>query len=206
MLRLRAFAPFAPFVILLALSVAACGGGGGKGARSGKRSLPAMGDGRGGDDDDERGGRGAGSAYEAEEGFVVHFPAGFPEPKRTQKRLDDGKVVTYISAARSGVCGVTFVDGGQAMREEDPRRLITGFESGLLGDDGKLEDGVDFKFAGAPARTMILKKRSEDGSPTYWRAMVVVAKGKLYATAFMSPKESARWAPEVEDYLTSIEW
>jgi hypothetical protein len=53
---------------------------------------------------------------------------------------------------------------------------------------------------------MILKKRSEDGSPTYWRAMVVVAKGKLYATAFISMKESARWAPEVEDYLTSIEW
>lgn len=206
MLRLRAFGPLA---LLLALSVTACGGGNGRGARSGKRSLPAMGDGRGGDNDDERGGRGArgeGSAYEAEEGFVVHFPTGYPDPKRTQKRLDDGMVVTYISAARGGVCGVTFVDGGRAMREEDPRRLITGFESGLLGDDGKLEDGVDFKFAGAPARTMILKKTSDDGSPTYWRAMVVVAKGKLYATAFMSPKESARWAPEVEDYLTSIEW
>ena len=197
--------------LVLALSSTACGGGDGRGARSGKRSLPTMGDHRGGDADDQRGGdaddkRGGGASFDAEEGFSVRFPAGYPEPQRTQKGLDDGVVVAYISASRSGVCGVTYVDGGREMRAEDPRKLISGFESGLLGDDGEEEDGVDFKFAGAPARTMIFRKRSDDGSVTYWRVLVVVGKGKLYATAFMSPKERARWSPAVEAYLTSIEW
>jgi hypothetical protein len=206
MIRARSLlASLAPLALLLALTTTACGGGDGRGARSGKRSLPTLGD-RGGDDDEDRPARGGGQAFEAEEGFVVRFPKGYPEPNRTAKRIEGGVVVTYITAASNGVCGVTYVDGGRAMRDEDPRRLIAGFESGLLGDDGVLEDGRDFKFEGSPARTVILKKRSDDGSPTHWRALIVVAKGRLYATAFMSKSERARWSAEVEGYLTSVEW
>ncbi len=135
--------------------------------------------------------------------FSAHFPPGYAEPKRTVRKLHDGDAVAFVSSARGGVCLVLGAEQ-KGSREGGPRHTLRGFERGLVGEGGKVEAAADFEYAGHPARTGMFQSRDDSGARTYWRYLAVVDGGRLFAAIFMSKREAARRAPEVDAFLASL--
>jgi hypothetical protein len=135
--------------------------------------------------------------------FSARFPPGYAEPKRTVRKLHDGDAVAFVSSARGGVCLVLGAEQ-QGAREGGAKRTLRGFEKGLVGAGGKVEAASDFEYAGHPARTGMFQSRDDGGERTYWRYLAVVDGTRIFAAIFMSKREAARRAPEIEAFLGSL--
>jgi hypothetical protein len=135
--------------------------------------------------------------------FSARFPPGYAEPKRTVRKLHDGDAVAFVSSARGGVCLVLGAEQ-QGAREGGPKHTLRGFEKGLVGEGGKVEAAADFDYAGHPARTAMFLSRDEGGERTYWRYLAVVDGTRIFAAIFMSKREAARRAPEIDAFLGSL--
>lgn len=135
--------------------------------------------------------------------FSARFPPGYAEPKRTVRKLHDGDAVAFVSSARGGVCLVLGAEQ-QGAREGGAERTLRGFEKGLVGEGGKIEAASDFEYAGHPARTGMFQSRDDGGERTYWRYLAVVDGTRIFAAIFMSKREAARRAPEIDAFLGSL--
>ena len=132
--------------------------------------------------------------------FRARFPPGYPKPKRTIRKLREGRAVAFVSGTADGVCLVL----GAEERGDPIERSLPSFEQGLIGEGGHLEAAKSFTYAGKPARTGLFTSRDDDGATTYWRYLAVTDGQRLFAAIFMSKREPARRTPEVDAFLSSL--
>jgi hypothetical protein len=192
-MALRSTLSLGLFALLLATTTA-CGGSH-KSAR-----VPGL----DGHDDTTAETSASGDVFEGREGFTVRLPKGFPTPTRKTEKDENVRLTTYTSSVGRGTCLVTLGDFEQEL-EGQHREALDAFQKGMLGEDGRLEDAANFKYRGAPARTYVFVKQTESGR-VFIRVVALVVGSRMYALAFFSANEGARWREDVDGFLTSLDF
>jgi hypothetical protein len=143
-----------------------------------------------------------GDRWEAQEGFAVRFPPGFPAPTRAVRQTEDGEGVAYTSGLDGNACMIIV---GPAPTEGAPNEQLDGMRDAIHVNGDVVETFSALVQAGRPARLLTFHGQAKSGATYHSRGLLVHGGSKIFFVTFSSKDPAARSAPEVDAYLASFE-